>query len=180
MLALWFIIISCICCIISTAFAESSLSVFAVSSISLLDSFDCSESFLIWSATTPNPLPLSPALAASIEAFRLRRFVSSAIDVINAVASWIFCTESLVRFVCSCTSPIMRSTSTLMFRRLLSVSAAFSLDCCMEAALSSNSSTSADVSVIFSPIMRICSDVFWEFCACSVEFSTIWLTAMRT
>lgn len=36
---------------------------------------DCSASFLISSATTANPFPYSPALAASIDAFKARRLV---------------------------------------------------------------------------------------------------------
>jgi len=36
---------------------------------------DCSASFLTSSATTANPFPASPAFAASIAAFRERRFV---------------------------------------------------------------------------------------------------------
>ena len=40
-----------------------------------------SASFLISSATTANPLPASPALAASIDALSASRFVWLAIDV---------------------------------------------------------------------------------------------------
>ncbi len=43
--------------------------------ISLLAFDDCSASFLISSATTANPLPASPALADSIEAFSANKFV---------------------------------------------------------------------------------------------------------
>ena len=50
--------------------------------------------FLISSATTANPFPLSPALAASIEALRDRRFVWDAISLIaletSAICSIIF------------------------------------------------------------------------------------------
>lgn len=41
------------------------------------DLLDCSASFFISEATTTNPFPASPALAASIEAFRERRLVCS-------------------------------------------------------------------------------------------------------
>ena len=50
----------------------------------------------------------------------------------------------------------------------------------MNSALLFNASTSAEVSVIFSPIRRICSEVLFEFSACSAEFSTIRFTAERT
>jgi len=43
---------------------------------------DSSASFLISCATTEKPLPASPALAASMDAFKLRRFVCSAISLI--------------------------------------------------------------------------------------------------
>lgn len=36
---------------------------------------DSSANFLISSATTANPLPASPALAASIDAFKANKFV---------------------------------------------------------------------------------------------------------
>ena len=45
-----------------------------------MDSFDVSESFLISSATTANPLPYSPALAASIDALSPKRLVCEEIS----------------------------------------------------------------------------------------------------
>jgi len=50
--------------------------------ISIEEFFDCSASFLISSATTENPFPASPALAASIAAFKAKRLVCSAISPI--------------------------------------------------------------------------------------------------
>ena len=47
----------------------------------------CSASFRISSATTANPLPLSPALAASIAAFSASRFVWSAMFWITPTIS---------------------------------------------------------------------------------------------
>ena len=45
-------------------------------------------------ATTANPLPASPALAASMEAFKARRFVWEEISIISCVSSLIFSTAS--------------------------------------------------------------------------------------
>ena len=50
------------------------------SAISFVDFAERSASFLTSSATTAKPSPCSPALAASIAAFRARRFVCSAIS----------------------------------------------------------------------------------------------------
>jgi hypothetical protein len=47
---------------------------------------DCSANFLISSATTAKPFPDSPALAASMAAFKAKRFVCSAIEVIILLA----------------------------------------------------------------------------------------------
>ena len=62
---------------------------------------DCSESCWISDATTENPLPCSPARAASILAFKDSRFVWEAIAVISSVVELILATDSLVRLVCS-------------------------------------------------------------------------------
>ena len=86
---------------VSTDFSESAISWLIMSPICLADSFDCSASFWIWDATTAKPLPCSPARAASMEAFKDRRFVSSAISVMISVASLIFNAEAFVVFVCS-------------------------------------------------------------------------------
>ena len=58
--------------------------------ISSVDCCDCSASFLISSATTANPLPLSPALAASIEALSDNRLVCSVISVMASDMKLIF------------------------------------------------------------------------------------------
>ena len=52
-------------------------------SISLVALVVLSASFLTSSATTANPLPASPALAASMAALRAKRFVWSAISLIT-------------------------------------------------------------------------------------------------
>ena len=68
---------------IHTAFFDSSIKVVMFALASALEL----ASELISLATTANPFPLSPALAASIEAFSAKRLVSSAIDVIISVSS---------------------------------------------------------------------------------------------
>ena len=75
---------------------------------------------------------------------------------------------------------MIRSTSSLIWHSCASVSAVFLLDFCMEAAFWFNVSTSVDVSVICSPMIRIFSEVLSEFFDCSVEFATTWLTASCT
>ena len=67
--------------------------------ISLTDSFDCSDNFFIDSATTENPFPCSPALAASIDALSASKFVCSAIpatiDTIFVMSFALFSKSSL-------------------------------------------------------------------------------------
>ena len=53
-----------------------------IPSISFTDCDVCSDNFLISSATTPKPFPASPALAASMAAFKDKRLVCSDIEVI--------------------------------------------------------------------------------------------------
>ncbi|MPM99045.1 hypothetical protein SDC9_146235 [bioreactor metagenome] len=67
----------------SSAFLCNSL---AILSISFVEVDDCSANFLISSATTANPLPASPALAASIAAFRANKLVCSAMEAITSLA----------------------------------------------------------------------------------------------
>ncbi len=86
---------------VATASSESLIRESMITAICLADSLDCSASFWIWEATTAKPLPCSPALAASMDAFRDRRLVSSAMEVIMVVASLIFMADSLVVLVCS-------------------------------------------------------------------------------
>ena len=67
------------------------------------DSFDFSASFLISSATTVNPLPASPALAASIDAFRASKLVWSYIFFIKSVIT-------LISFIFTSKPPILSIT----------------------------------------------------------------------
>ncbi len=91
----------------SATFAESSTlasEFLTISStiflISLADLLDWSERLPISVATTANPLPAYPALAASIEALSASRLVWLAMDAIISTASLIFCTASFVEEIC--------------------------------------------------------------------------------
>ncbi len=72
------------------------------------ESFALSASFWICSATTANPRPASPALAASMLAFRESRFVSSDMSVIVSTMSVIWralvSNASAIRMI-SCITP---------------------------------------------------------------------------
>ena len=61
-----------------------------IDSISLVALVVLSANFLTSSATTAKPLPCSPALAASMAAFKARRFVWSAMSFITPMISPIF------------------------------------------------------------------------------------------
>ncbi|MNY52779.1 hypothetical protein D3C86_1884820 [compost metagenome] len=63
----------------------------AISAIRLADSPDCSASLRTWSATTANPLPCSPARAASIVALRASMFVCEAIPLMTPTRLPISC-----------------------------------------------------------------------------------------
>ena len=145
-----------------------------------LDSLDCSANFWIWAATTAKPRPLSPALAASILAFKLRRLVSSAMEVIISVAARIFWADSLVKSVCLVMVAIDFSTSSLICRSCLIVFVACSLDNRMASALWLNRSTSLEVIPICSPITIIFSLVLLVLFAWSEILLVIELTAVST
>ena len=89
--------------IVFTISPEAASSVSIISSMVTVEFWDSSANCLISSATTANPLPDSPARAASMLAFRLRRLVCEAICVINCVDSCILCTKVFVFSICSAT-----------------------------------------------------------------------------
>ena len=61
--------------------------------------FDCSDNFLISVATTPKPLPASPALAASIAAFKPSSLVLSAISFIIEDTSFVYFDKSVISLI---------------------------------------------------------------------------------
>ncbi len=95
---------------ISTVFCTPSLIVLIISPISVVEAEVLSASFFTSSATTANPLPCSPARAASIAALRARRLVWSAISLIAMTMSPIF-SDCVPR---SCTNPSAVSTVSAM------------------------------------------------------------------
>ena len=83
--------------------------------MSNVDCFDCSASLLTSEATTLKPLPISPALAASIEAFSARRLVCSAIPEITEVICVIssdFCLRIFISFETSLLFSVTTADST--------------------------------------------------------------------
>ena len=87
-----------------TALLPSSISLRAPSISALVSTADCalwSARTLICSATTANPLPASPALAASIAALSERRLVCEAMFSISAIMLLIFNDVSLILSIAS-------------------------------------------------------------------------------
>ena len=83
---------STICFPSSTAFIACrirELEFFAASAL-------CAASVPTWVATTANPFPASPALAASMEAFKASRFVWEAMSLIVLMIELICCELSLI------------------------------------------------------------------------------------
>ena len=79
-----------------------------------------SERLLISFATTANPFPCSPALAASMDALRERRLVWSAIDCINSTALLIASAEVCVLNVSSFNVAISSEVFSLILTSSLS------------------------------------------------------------
>ena len=94
--------IACIVC--STIALPAFTSSIHFSINSLVVTADCALSaanFPIWSATTAKPRPASPALAASIEAFRDNRLVWEAISSMATMISAISLDVASIRFIAS-------------------------------------------------------------------------------
>ena len=92
-----------------------------------VDSLDWSASALICSATTANPRPFSPALAASMLALSARRFVWFDIPAIISVTFLISCADSFVRCVSLLTSSMACPLFSLIHISSFMMSAALSL-----------------------------------------------------
>ena len=179
------VIISCAFVIVSTTSSESFNKVSTISSILPLALFVCSASFWISDATTANPLPASPALAASMLAFKANRFVSSAISEIKREASRIFCADAFVCFVCCAIVSTAWCTSSLITRSWCTISVAWSLAFFMLSAPLPRSSASCPVSNSRFPILFTLKDAFLISSACrsapsvipsivSLTFSMLW------
>ena len=158
--------ISCVLPIVSTTRWEFPISVFTISPILPLAVSDCSASFCISDATTAKPFPASPARAASMLAFKERRFVWDAISEINCDAFWILCAEIFVCFVCSAIVATAAFTSSLIRFSSSIVTTAASLDCFIWSALSFSSSAALPVSMIRFPIYFTLSEAFFASSAC--------------
>ena len=91
---------------------------------------DCSARFLTSSATTAKPLPASPALAASIAAFKAKRFVWEAISSIVLIIAEICFEEMVISFIESnnfCILVLPSSTICLVVLEKLLAFSAFSV-----------------------------------------------------
>ena len=101
--------------VVATLISELLSSSFTTLLICSVDSFDWSARTLISSATTANPLPCSPARAASILAFKARRFVWLEIPAIISAALRICWAELFVSSVCWRTFSMDSPFFSLMF-----------------------------------------------------------------
>ena len=88
------------CCAVSSANETPFPTAFTDVLIKAADSFTAcalwSASWFTWLATTANPFPASPALAASIDAFNARRFVCDAISLMVSIIFSICMDASLI------------------------------------------------------------------------------------
>ncbi|NUP99559.1 MAG: hypothetical protein HUU35_06860, partial [Armatimonadetes bacterium] len=110
---------------------------------------DCSLSALISLATTENPRPCSPARAASMAAFRPRRFVCSAMSSTEPVSSAIAC-------ACSARSAIVSATDSAFARAASTVASVEVID---SAPARASSSTSSEDSATCRARCAFCSEV---------------------
>ena len=127
----------------SCDFSEISFTICLISSV---EACDCSASFLISSATTANPRPLSPALAASILALSERRFVCSVISVIALEMKLIFSILSTISFITSLESLELSIDCCALPIRLSTISIPWLLNFCVSTDISLISLTYALVS----------------------------------
>ena len=148
------------CFISSIVFWDSLISLLIICWISTAASFDCTASFWISVATTAKPLPASPALADSMEAFSDSRFVWDAMEVISSVATLIFLMDSSVRRICSPIIPIASEVLSLEALRFFMVSVDSSPALPIASDASVRLFTLVTISSITVPIWAICPEAF--------------------
>ena len=85
----------------------------------------------IWSATTAKPFPAAPALAASMEAFKARRFVWKVIPSIVPVSSFTI-SKSCLKFSKTCSTCADRSAIVLVVVTTSASSSALKFACSMD------------------------------------------------
>ena len=149
-------------------------------SISTTFSADCFARLAICSATTANPFPASPALAASIEAFNASKSVWSAISLIRFAASLIFCADSFVFAAWSYISRICVLVTSLIPTSSSNVFVDVSFNVCISCALLSKCSTSFSVCTMPLPMASTSSVAALVYSACEVTFCVISSTAVDT
>ena len=140
----------------------------------------CSASFCISLATTANPRPASPALAASILAFSERRFVWLAIEAIRSTASWILTTDSFVFMICAAILSKAADVISLVAASSLTISDASLLLRLICSDVSESCSTLFIMFETFSHIPIICCEEFSMSLACAVAPCEISLKAPLT
>ena len=127
---------------------------------------DCSASLRISSETTANPLPASPALAASIDAFKDKRLVCSAISLIVPMMLLIaidsLFSSLISRMMVSVTSVVPWTFSP----RFATITIPFSIAPWASWAISLISSVFSCTTLILSARPFICSRQLSVSCAC--------------
>ena len=160
--------------------SESATNSRMISSICFAEALDCSASFPISSATTAKPLPASPALAASMEAFRDSRLVWLAMSAISLVTSRIWDADSLVFWVCSAIALTASMVSELMRSRSVRISCAVFWASIIDWEASDRACTLPLVCSINCPISVIFSEVSLVLSACELAPDAISDTAWST